>query len=509
MVDTALALGAVLATVVPVTVLGVWYARGRDDGVESFITARNTTGRGATTATLVASGMGAWILLSPAEAGAAFGGISAVLGYGVGSALPMLVYVALGPRIRELIPAGHSITEYALARYGPVMYGYVLLVSGLYMFVFLASEMTGIASALAVLAGIPEWVTAALVGGSVLVYTGYGGLRASIFTDTVQTLVILPLLALGLGGAVLALGGTGAIHRDVVAADPQLLAPGFGPGVQFGVYVAVAILGAELLNQSWWQRIYAARDSATLRRGFAVTAVTVLPMILLAGLFGLVATGLGVVDADLASAGYNADVSFFLVVNETFPTGIVLAVVVLAVLLVVSTADTLFNALASIVTADLPRVLEAPDQSTLTLAARLLTGVVALAAVFVGAQGYSVLQLFFTADLLAVATFVPLLAGLYTERLGGRGALVASLASLLVGLAHFPTLRGAVAAVPGVAPHLPPPSFFGTFVYAFLVALALTAAFTALGRADYDLGRLSREIHTLEEEPTVADGGEP
>lgn len=50
----------------------------------------------------------------------------------------------------------------------------------------------------------------------------------------------------------------------------------------------------------------------------------------------------------------NASVAFFLVVNEVLPTPAVLAVVVLAVLLVVSSADTLFNAIASVVTADLP-----------------------------------------------------------------------------------------------------------------------------------------------------------
>ncbi|MFB6172201.1 MAG: sodium:proline symporter [Haloarculaceae archaeon] len=507
MISTALALGSVIGTVAVVTILGLWYARGRVGSVEDYITARNSTGSGATTATLIASGMGAWILLSPAEAGAAFGGLSAVVGYAVGSALPMLAYVALGPRIRELIPEGHTLTEYALARYGPAMYGFVLFVSGFYMFVFLASEMTGVASALHVLAGIPEWQTASLVGLSVLLYTGYGGLRASIFTDTVQTLLILPLMAVGLGGAVLALGGTGAIYRDVATANPSLLDPGFLPGVQFGVYVAVAILGAELLNQSWWQRIYAAESARTLRRAFAVTAVAVVPMILLAGLFGLVAAGLDLVVTDLAAPGYNADVAFFLVVARSFPTPVVLAVIVLAVLLVTSTADTLFNAIASIVTADLPRVLDDPDQRTLTLAARALTVLVAAGAVAIGSQGYSVLQLFFTADLVAVATFVPLLAGLYTPRLGGPAALVSSLAGLVAGLVYFPTLRGAVAAMPGVGPLLPATGFFSAFVGAALVAAGLTAAFAALGTGDYDLGRLSREVTALDD-GVASDGGE-
>ncbi|PSP53020.1 sodium:proline symporter, partial [Halobacteriales archaeon QH_7_68_42] len=257
MVTATVALGATVAVLALFAGLGTWYARGRVGSTEDYISARNSTAGGRLTATLVASSMGAWILFSPAEAAAAFGGISALVGYGVGSAVPLLAYAFLGPRIREYIPEGHSITEYAYARYGTGMYVYVLLVSVAYMFVFLAAEMTGITGALALVAGVPLWQTAAVIGGFVLAYTAYGGLQASIFTDTLQTLVLLPLLAVGFGAAILSLGGAGAVHETVLARDASLVDPGFVPGLRFGAYVVVAILGAEMLNQAWWQRIYA------------------------------------------------------------------------------------------------------------------------------------------------------------------------------------------------------------------------------------------------------------
>ncbi|WP_129115672.1 sodium:solute symporter family transporter [Halegenticoccus tardaugens] len=489
MVSTTLALGVTVLALGAFAAIGIWYSRGRVDSVEDFISARDSTGEGMTTATLVASAMGAWILFSPAEAGARFGGLAAILGYAVGSAVPMLVYAVLGPRIRRLIPEGHTLTEYAYARYGPTMYGYVLLVSVAYMFIFLAAEMTGIAGALSLVAGVPEWQTAALVGGFVLAYTAYGGLRASILTDTVQTLLILPLLAVGFGAAILSLGGTDGIYRTAVAANPDLLSLGFVPGLQFGLYVVVAILGAELLNQAWWQRIYAARDSSTLRRSFLLTAVTVVPMVLLAGLFGVAAAGLGLV----GDPG-DASIAFFLVVDEAFPGWTALAVVVLAVLLVTSTADTLFNALSSLITADLPRLLDDPDRGTLTAAARVLTAVVALAATVVGAQGYSVLAIFLTADLLASATFFPLLYGLYSERATERGVLLAALAGLAVGLAYFPTARPAIAALAG----LPEPSFLYAFLGAALVSSGLTVLSARILGGRFDLGRLGREIRRLD-----------
>ena len=499
MIESTLALGATVATLALFSGIGLWYSAGRVGSIEDYISARNTAGSGTLTATLIASSMGAWILFSPAEAGAAFGGLAAVFGYAAGSALPLFAYVFVGPRIRSRMPDGHSLTEYALARYGRGMYAYVLVVSVLYMFIFLAAELTGITGALELVAGVARWQTAAVVGVFVLAYTAYGGLQASMFTDTLQTLLVLPLLAVGFGGALLALGGPTAIHASVAARNPQLLDPGFLVGLRFGAYVAIAVLGAEMLNQAWWQRIYAAESDRTLRRSFAIAAVAVVPMILVAGLFGLAATGFDAVVTDLANPAYNADVAFFLVVNQAFPPWITLAVVLLAVLLVMSTADTLFNAIASVVTADLPTLLTDPDDATLQAGARLLTAIVALAATAVGAQGYSVLQIFLTADLLAAASFVPLLYGLFSARPSGSGMLVASLAGLATGLAFFPTLRGVVAAVPGLAPLLPAPDFL--FAFAGAAAVSGTVAVLSAHLTDnrFDLDELGGRVRRLDE----------
>jgi len=132
----------------------------------------------------------------------------------------------------------------------------------------------------------------------------------------------------------------------VVTADPTLLDPTFFTGLRFGFWVAIAILGAELINQSWWQRIYAARDQETLRHGFRTAALANFLLVFLAGLFGVIARGYVDIVTDPASEAYNASIAFFVLLNEAFPEWLVLVVVLLALLLVMSTADTLFNAMA-------------------------------------------------------------------------------------------------------------------------------------------------------------------
>jgi Na+/proline symporter len=403
----------------------------------------------------------------------------------------MLAYARLGPRIRELIPEGHSLTEYALARYGKGMYAFVLLVSVFYMFIFLAAELTGIASAFELVAGVPRWQTGVLVGGFVLLYTSYGGLPASIFTDAVQTVLVLPLLVLSAVGAVVVLGGPTATYEAVVATDPTLVDPTFFTGLRFGFWVAIAILGAELINQTWWQRIYAARDAETLKKGFRRAAVTNFCVVLVAGLFGVLARG--VADIVVSGPEYNASVAFFVLLQEAFPEPLVIGVVLLALLLVMSTADTLFNALASVVTADLPRVLSDPDDRTLTWGARVLTVVVAVAAILVSLRAQSVLRLFLLADLFGAAVMVPLLYGLYSRRATGTGMLVASLAGLAVGLAFFPSpvVRSVTVALPVVGSRLPPADFLWAFVGAAGVSTLVAVLAARVAGTSYDLDRLA------------------
>ena len=502
MVSTALALALTVATMLSFAALGI-RVTGRGNGsTDDFLTARDSMGPGRTTATLVASSMGVWILLSAPEAGAGFG-VAAVVGYGIGTAIPMFVYSKLGPRVRALLPDGHSLTEYAHARYGSTMYAFVVLVSALYMFVFVAAELTGIAAALSLVAGVPQWQTALLVGGFVLLYTGYGGLRATIATDTVQAVLVAPLLALVVGGAVFSLGGPGAVYADVAAANPTLLDPTNLAGLQFGLALAFAIFGAEMVNQTWWQRIYAGRDSDTVASGFRNATVLNGTIVVVAALLGTVAVGQGGIVTDVTSSAYNADVAFFLLVESAFGEAILLAVVLLALMLVVSSVDSLFSALASLVTADLPRLLADPDDRTLRLGARALTLVVAVAAIYVSLRARSVLRLFFFADLLGAAIAVPLVAGLYSRRLTGRGALASSLAGLAVGLAYFPDFRGVITAIPVVGDVLPAadPLYLSAFGGAVVVSTLATVVSARLSSTTFDFDRLDDAV-------AMTDGGD-
>src|SRR3546814_16071414 len=82
--------------------------------------------------TLLASTLGAWILFSPAQA-ATWGGLAAVIGYAIGALSPRFLMIPLGRRMRELIPQGHTLTEFVIMRYGRPMYGLTLLIMLFYI----------------------------------------------------------------------------------------------------------------------------------------------------------------------------------------------------------------------------------------------------------------------------------------------------------------------------------------------------------------------------------------
>ena len=430
MSDGQVALIVMLSISVVFVLMGVLYVRRRALNVEDYIVSRNSAGPVLATATLVASVIGAWILFSPAETGT-WAGMAGLIGYGVGQAAPLLAFIFLGPKMRRLMPDGHSLTEFVWYRYGRYVYVFTLGVIVFYMFVFLSAELTGIALAVNLLADTPLWLTALIVGILTVAYTAYGGIRASIFTDSVQFFFILPLLLVVFIVALVVLNGIGPAFSGVAEREPQLLSFTHGPGIEFGVTLIIAILAANMFHQGFWQRVYTCRDEGTLRRGFAMAGVLVIPMIFLAGLFGLMAVGLG--------AAGEPSVALFSVVKEIMPTWAVVIVLALALILVMSSMDTLLNGIASAVTSDLARFKPSMEGHFLLRSSRGITIALILPAIFIASQGYSVLYLFLIADLVCAAAVFPVFFGMYSSRFGGNAALISALVGLVVGTLFFPT----------------------------------------------------------------------
>jgi Na+/proline symporter len=449
--------GALGTTAFLFAFLGVWHARRQPPDLEGYVVSRNRFGSWMIFGTVVSSAMGVWILFSPPQVGSEQG-IAGVIGYGLGSAAPLALFAVIGPRVRRLMPQGYSLTEFVLYRYGRAMYLATLVIMLFYMATYAVAELTAIAKAIRVLTDIPDlWIPAVIVMGATFLYTAWGGLNATIVMDVLQFWVIVPLLLISGLATLLLLGGWQAALEPVVLQTPQLLNPLSDAGLKMGLTLILAILSAEVFNQVNWQRIFAGRSNAVVRRAYLASALVTVPMIVIAGGLGILAMHFGL----------QGDVAFFELLKKlSSQAGLLVAVVVLAIALAMSTLSALLNAIASLLM-DLRRLRPALTRSQLLRLARGLTVVLAVAMIGIAAQGYDVLYLFLLADLVCAGALVPILYGLYSPYATGLSALLSSALGILVGALFFPKPDfSAWVALPGA----------GDLLVSFSLAIAVSTA---------------------------------
>ncbi len=424
----AIALLVMLVTAGLFALLGIIHTSKTTLNLEDYMVSRNRFGTWMALATIVTSAMGVWILFSPPQVGAT-SGIAGIIGYCIGSAAPITAFAKIGPRIRQLMPNGHSLNEFVLYRFGNAMYLLTLVIIVFYMFIYLAAELTAIAKATEIIAGVPLYVTALVVITATFIYTTYGGLGAAVFTDAIQFVVIIPLLIISLIVAVVALGGWEAAIQPVQIKAPELFNLANINAIKFGASLVIAILAAEIFNQSNWQRIYACRDDRTVRRAFLGSTIAIIPMIFLGGLLGILAMHFG----------FNDDRAFFSLLQKlSLPLWFTMSVLVLALALVMSTLSALLNGIASVFTIDLIRLFPQMQSGGLLRTSRALTIAAGVPAIAIAAQGYDVLYLFLLADLICAGAVFPVVCGMYSRKLTGAIAVISSVAGIAAGALFFP-----------------------------------------------------------------------
>ena len=401
-----------------------WNFRKLKTSLEDYIVDRNNVNSLTSISTLVSSMLGAWILFSPSEAGT-WSGINGILGYSFGQALPFVAFAFIGSRIRELMPAGHSVTEFVKYRYGSLGHSFVAIISIFYMLVFLCAELTGISSAANLVGDIPNWITALIIGLCASTYVVVGGIKASIFTDKYQFRFILPLIIIG----VLTIFLNSAVTKEFDNLDNDLMSFSNWPGGKFGLTLMIAILSANMFHQGLWQRIYSVTDNKSLMKSFAISGLIVIPVVFIFGFIGILAVGIGTAS--------NPSIALFDTIMKISPEWAIMIFLVLAVMLVASSLDTLFNSISSIIGTDLNDVLP-KGSNYLSNAMKITPYLCLIPAVIIASQGYSVLYLFLIADMVCCAILFPVFFGLYSSKFNGNDAVISMITGLIIGTLLFP-----------------------------------------------------------------------
>ncbi len=399
--------------------IGIFYSR-KYRGSSNYLTAGRKIGTLSLTTSLVASALGAWILFGPASA-ATWGGIGAVIGYALGTAFPMIALIFLGKKIRKAFPKGITFTQYIFYKIGKKLFKFIIFLSIFYMFIFLCAEITAVAILINYISSTPLWLTASLVIISTLIYTLYGGLRASIITDNLQFFIVVALLLICLFNI---FSSDLIASKELSSSSLSLLSGNYIPNYTSGITFFIAVAATNLFHQGNWQRVFAAKDYNVLKRSLKFSFMIIIPTVFIMGITGIFAISL--------DDKINPDLAFFSLLLKENSEIIAVAVIILAISLTVSTLDTLINGISSLIIVDGKKISKNINSSNFII---IILSTIAL---FVASKGFSILYLFLLADLLCCAAFFPVFYGFFEKKIIESDLILSIVVGLVLGLLFFP-----------------------------------------------------------------------
>ena len=408
--------------------LGIYHSK-KYQGLKNYLTANRNIELFSLTTSLTASALGAWILFGPVAA-ATWGGIGAIIGYSLGTAFPMFILIFLGKKIRDEFPRGSSLIEFMRKKFRKSLFKLILLMTVFYMFIFLCAEVTAVAVLINYISGTEFWITALIVLLSTLAYTLYGGLKASIFTDNLQMVVIGILLLFSfiyLNSTV----GSQFSFEFVRERNPQLLSSLYIPNYTAGLTFFIAVAATNLFHQGNWQRVYSAKNFETLKKSLIISFFVIIPIVFYMGFTGMVSFS--------QNPNVRPDLGFFSLLLKEQSTFISFIVIILGLALTISTVDTLINAISSLIIVDGKATFNFKKKTNYSRVSKYLILFLSLISFIVASKGFDILYLFLLADLFCCSFVLTIFLSFYDRNINEKTAYIAILIGLLGGFLMFPT----------------------------------------------------------------------
>ena len=443
-------------------ILGINYSK-KFKGINNYLTANRNIGFFSLSTSLTASALGAWILFGPAYA-ATWGGIGAVIGYALGTAFPMIFFIMLGKKIRNEFPNASSLIEFLRIKFSKNLFKLILLMTVFYLFIFLCAEITAVSILINYISGTQLWLTAFIVLLGTLTYTLYGGLRASIFTDNIQ-MIVITILLLTSGIYLWSYTGSEFSFSFINKKNPHLLSFEHVPNYTAGITFFVAVAATNLFPQGNWQRVYAAKNNNILVKSLLISFFVIIPIVFFMGFCGLVAIS--------ADPNVVSDLGFFSLLLKDKTEFLSLIIIILGLSLTISTVDTLVNAVSSLVIVDGKATFNIKSKVDFLKLSKYFIIVLSIIAFFIASKGYSVLYLFLLADLFCCAFVLTVFYSFYNKKLKEKTAFTSILTGLIGGFLLFPAPDFSKSLLIGV---ILPIEFFPIFVTQSLLFLSFVVA---------------------------------
>ena len=408
---------------------GIFYSK-NFKSLSLYLNAGRSVKSWSLTSSIVASCFGVWILIGPAEA-ATWGGLGAVIGYALGQACPYLAFRIFGKRLRTLMPNGNSLTQFVYVRYGFLALRVILFITLFYIFIYLCAEVTAIAKIVNLITGLSLWKTSLLILITTLIYTLRGGLRISILTDKFQFVIISFFLIFIF--YFLFFSGNINISKELIAFNTgPLISSKYFYGYTAGITFFIAVFATNLFDQGMWQRVFSAQSDNDLDVGFRNAFFIILPVILILGFCGIIGVSLGL--------SKTPSIIIFSLLLQNQAEVLSSIILILALTLVISSMDTLINAISSLLIIEGKKFITFNSNISYLNFSRMVLIILSIIIFYISSQGLSVLYMFLLADLLCCAAAVPVFYGMFKNNISEKNTIIAIIFGLIFGLLLFPDI---------------------------------------------------------------------
>ena len=330
-----------------------------------------------------ASGMGLWILTSPAEV-AWYGLGFDIYGYALSAATPFVLIYIFGPKIADLLPNGATLAQFVETKYGSIAQKIVSIVAVIYMGAFLIAEFASISFVFESISSVRGILISLLIAITTLAYLFRHGFKASYFTDRLQSYGIILLLAIVLTIWL----SQNTLSELVTFANAGGLNSFESFSFKSALAVIIAVTAAEVFSMGYWQRTFSAENSKAIKQASIFSGIGAFLTILILGIGGAVGAGKGI-ESPALSFIEQLDLNNFTII----------LLVSLATLLVTSSIDTLENAIASTISLD---ILKKKSEE-----AKLITLLVVCVSLVISIEVTSIFNVFLVADLFAACLVFP------------------------------------------------------------------------------------------------------
>ncbi|RHZ45366.1 hypothetical protein Glove_680g54 [Diversispora epigaea] len=336
---------------------------------EMFMTAHRSVKTGLVASAVVSSWTWAATLLQSSSVAYDYG-ISGPFWYASGATIQVLLFAILAIELKRKAPNAHTFLEIINVRYGKVAHLVFLAFALATNIIVTAMLLLGGSAVVNALTGVNTIACCFLLPLGVLIYTLFGGIKATFLTDYIHTTVIFIIIlsfVFTVYGTSDIIGSPGRMYDLLVAASEKnpvkdneqgsYVTMSSLQGLIFGIINIVGNFGTVFVDNAYWQRAIAARPSSTVKAyligglsWFAIPFTLATTM----GIAGVALVGAGAIEP-ISAHDVSAGLVLPIAATAILGKGGSFAVLVLVFMAVTSAASAELIAVSSIYTYDIFR----------------------------------------------------------------------------------------------------------------------------------------------------------